>query len=404
MSLSFGATNWMEKVSDAQYTLAQANERRLRRQLPTPNAVRIGALGVGSWRLGWRLVACSSPPSPTAYAQDVLWRSDLQAALCRVSRAACRWTDTSIEAIQNMPSSRILRTLDFGAMMTIAYQLNRVEREAVARFLGKPGGDPSRVPRRSAPIVRCRSTPARLRSGTAGVPSPNNSRFAPAALAKLTAEQVPKLKLKWAFGFEGDISAFAQPTVIGNQVFIGSAGGVVHALRAGHRLPAVDVPGCGLDSIRDRGHASSTAARSAVWRPHRLVLRTRRRDGQGDLAQAARGARGGPTECASGRRRWRRLRPASSWEESRALNPSTRAARSAAASRRCACAMAASSGRRTRSRVRRNDGKDTDRRRDVGAIRRRNLVHAHARPEAATALRDDRQQLLAAGHDDERCR
>jgi hypothetical protein len=35
-----------------------------------------------------------------------------------------------------MPSSRIMRTLDFGAMMTIAYQLNRAEREAVARFLG----------------------------------------------------------------------------------------------------------------------------------------------------------------------------------------------------------------------------------------------------------------------------
>ena len=39
-------------------------------------------------------------------------------------------------------------------------------------------------------------------------------------------------KLKWAFGFEGDISAFGQPTVIGGQVFVGSAGGVVHALRA----------------------------------------------------------------------------------------------------------------------------------------------------------------------------
>ena len=43
---------------------------------------------------------------------------------------------------------------------------------------------------------------------------------------------MPQLKLKWAFGFDGDISAFSQPTVIGRQVFVGSAGGVVHALRA----------------------------------------------------------------------------------------------------------------------------------------------------------------------------
>ena len=45
-----------------------------------------------------------------------------------------------------MPSSRILRTLDFGAMMTIAYQLNRAERDEVARYLGKPGGDPAPRP------------------------------------------------------------------------------------------------------------------------------------------------------------------------------------------------------------------------------------------------------------------
>jgi polyvinyl alcohol dehydrogenase (cytochrome) len=63
-------------------------------------------------------------------------------------------------------------------------------------------------------------------------PSRDNARFATVALAGLTPQQVPRLKLKWAFGFEGDTSAFAQPTVIGQQVFVGSAGGVVHALRA----------------------------------------------------------------------------------------------------------------------------------------------------------------------------
>ena len=37
------------------------------------------------------------------------------------------------------------------------------------------------------------------------------------ALAGLTTAQVPKLTLKWAFGFDGDISAFSQPTVIGTR-------------------------------------------------------------------------------------------------------------------------------------------------------------------------------------------
>jgi polyvinyl alcohol dehydrogenase (cytochrome) len=62
-------------------------------------------------------------------------------------------------------------------------------------------------------------------------PARDNARFVPADIAKLTASDVSRLKLKWAFGFEGDISAFGQPTVIGDQMFVGSAGGMVHALQ-----------------------------------------------------------------------------------------------------------------------------------------------------------------------------
>jgi polyvinyl alcohol dehydrogenase (cytochrome) len=136
------------------------------------------------------------------------------------------------ETIQNMTSSRILRTLDFGAMMTIAYQLNRAEREAVAAFLGRAGGDPS--PRAEA---FCRDRTVSLDTSASPLwngwsPSSSNTRFAPSALAGLDAARVGRLTLKWAFGFEGDISAFSQPTVIGTQVFVGSAGGVLHALRA----------------------------------------------------------------------------------------------------------------------------------------------------------------------------
>jgi polyvinyl alcohol dehydrogenase (cytochrome) len=138
----------------------------------------------------------------------------------------------SRDTLQAMTSTRILRTLDFGAMMTIAYQLRRDEREAVARFLGKPAGD---APPPAAAFCRDRSVTIEMGSTPAWngwSPTRDNARFASAALAGLTSAQVPKLTLKWAFGFDGDISAFSQPTVIGKQVFIGSAGGVVHALRA----------------------------------------------------------------------------------------------------------------------------------------------------------------------------
>jgi polyvinyl alcohol dehydrogenase (cytochrome) len=61
-------------------------------------------------------------------------------------------------------------------------------------------------------------------------PTPTNTRFQSAAAAGLTVAQVQKLKLKWAFGFEGDTIVFAQASVIGNNLFVGSASGKVHAL------------------------------------------------------------------------------------------------------------------------------------------------------------------------------
>jgi polyvinyl alcohol dehydrogenase (cytochrome) len=61
-------------------------------------------------------------------------------------------------------------------------------------------------------------------------PSATNSRFQDAAGAKLTATQVPKLKLKWAFNL-GDVTVSrSQPAIAGGRVFIGTANGVVYSL------------------------------------------------------------------------------------------------------------------------------------------------------------------------------
>jgi polyvinyl alcohol dehydrogenase (cytochrome) len=59
-----------------------------------------------------------------------------------------------------------------------------------------------------------------------------NTRFQDRAGAGLTAAQVPRLKLKWAFGFPGDVAADAQPAVVGGRVFVGSQSGNVYALDA----------------------------------------------------------------------------------------------------------------------------------------------------------------------------
>ena len=134
------------------------------------------------------------------------------------------------DALKQMPAARILRALDFGAMMTVAYPLNRDERTAVAGFLGLPGAAPG-----PAPEAFCRdrtvkiANPPRL-AWNGWSPGTSNARYQSAA--GLNLDQVRGLKLKWAFGFEGDVTAFAQPTVLDGQVFVGSAAGMIHALRA----------------------------------------------------------------------------------------------------------------------------------------------------------------------------
>jgi polyvinyl alcohol dehydrogenase (cytochrome) len=134
-------------------------------------------------------------------------------------------------ALEKLSPARILKTLDFGAMMSIAYPLRRDEREAVARFLGHGASDPP-LPA----TAFCRSNIRIMRTMTASwsgwSPTTANTRYQSSATAGLTASDVPKLQLKWAFGFAGDVTAFAAPTVVNGTLFVGSAGGTVHAIDA----------------------------------------------------------------------------------------------------------------------------------------------------------------------------
>src|SRR2546423_7508106 len=133
-------------------------------------------------------------------------------------------------ALMNLSPARILRTLDFGAMMSIAYPMRRDEREAVARFLGHGAEDApppaSAFCNASKPIM---AGPASI-SWRGWSPDESNGRFQSAENAGLTAADVPKLKLKWAYGFAGDVTAFGAPTILNATLFTGSAGGVVQAL------------------------------------------------------------------------------------------------------------------------------------------------------------------------------
>ena len=133
--------------------------------------------------------------------------------------------------LQKMSASRILRTLDFGVMMSIAYPLRRQEREAIANFLGTPGQDaPFPASAFCSERVPSLSTPSANWIGWS--PTSSNTRFQSPRDAGLTAAQIPNLKLKWAFGFRGDIIAFGALTIRSGTLFTGSASGTIYAMNA----------------------------------------------------------------------------------------------------------------------------------------------------------------------------
>jgi len=59
-----------------------------------------------------------------------------------------------------------------------------------------------------------------------------NSRSQSAQAAGLVADQVPRLKLKWAFGVPDATEMYSQPTVVSGRVFIGGDSGYVYSLDA----------------------------------------------------------------------------------------------------------------------------------------------------------------------------
>jgi polyvinyl alcohol dehydrogenase (cytochrome) len=136
------------------------------------------------------------------------------------------------DSLKKIPATRILKVLDFGVMMQVAYQLTRQEREDVAKFLGTEGAESA-----LAPAAFCKDRSVAINDKSKFIwngwsPKGDNARFQTAEIAGLNIDQIRKLKLKWAFGFEGDVNAFAQPAFFDGQIFVGSARGTVHALRA----------------------------------------------------------------------------------------------------------------------------------------------------------------------------
>jgi polyvinyl alcohol dehydrogenase (cytochrome) len=132
---------------------------------------------------------------------------------------------------------RILAAMESGPMISMANRQSSAGRRALAEFLsGKSFGQPLDL----APPKQAMCTAAPV-----AFPDPSssplwngwgqndlNTRFQDAAHAGLTPADIPRLKVKWAFGFPTALDANAQPTLAAGRVFIGSPAGTIYSLDA----------------------------------------------------------------------------------------------------------------------------------------------------------------------------
>jgi polyvinyl alcohol dehydrogenase (cytochrome) len=63
-------------------------------------------------------------------------------------------------------------------------------------------------------------------------PTVTNTRFQNETLGGITADDVPRLTLEWAYGLPREQQARGQPAVLGDRMFVGSQAGAVYALDA----------------------------------------------------------------------------------------------------------------------------------------------------------------------------
>src|SRR5262245_17000186 len=172
--------------------------------------------------------AAAQAPAKAPDGADLYKRSCAQCHDAGVGRAPNR------EQFLAMLPDRVLSAMESGSMVTMANGRSAPERRAIAEFLT---GKTFATALSTTPSPRAMCTPANAPFTAGNGPAwsawggnTSNTRYQ--NTAGLSAADVPKLKLKWAFAFPGDLQSYSQSTIVGGRIFVGSWGGKVYSLNA----------------------------------------------------------------------------------------------------------------------------------------------------------------------------
>ncbi len=126
-------------------------------------------------------------------------------------------------ALRALSAPAILDALENGVMKIQAAALTKPEKAAVSEYLGTAPAVETKSAANACPGANPRAS-ARPVSGdwsSWGVDAAN-SRFQTAQAAGLTAEQIPRLKLRWAFSLGAGAEPRSQPAVVNGTIYVGA--------------------------------------------------------------------------------------------------------------------------------------------------------------------------------------
>jgi polyvinyl alcohol dehydrogenase (cytochrome) len=141
------------------------------------------------------------------------------------------------ESLMKLSPEAIYSTLTTSSMIDHSKNLTDDQKRLIAQHLGGRPFGVADVGDAKAMSNRCAANPP-LSDPSSGVfwngwsNDATNTRFQSTQAAGLTADQVPRLKLKWAFGVPDATEMYSQPTVVSGRIFLGGDSGYVYSLDA----------------------------------------------------------------------------------------------------------------------------------------------------------------------------
>src|SRR5215469_14956319 len=139
----------------------------------------------------------------------------------------------AVASLRLMSAENIVRALESGMMREQGSTLNATEKRVIAEFVSE---------RKIGEATKTTTAGPCPAGGAAFVPGGHawngwstdvsNARFQAAETGGLTAADVPRLRVRWAFAFPDTFVANAQPSITGGRLFVASANRHVYSLDA----------------------------------------------------------------------------------------------------------------------------------------------------------------------------